>query len=94
MTSLLAPPPEVQSHSLHEFTLPDPLPSAPDGYSREMLIINGQFPGPLIEANEGDTIVVNVHNTMSTGTGIRKRLGPSNITICVLIHPSIPNRLA
>lgn len=37
-----------------------------------MFVINGQFPGPLIEANEGDTIVVNVHNDMSNGTGIRK----------------------
>ena len=35
------------------------------------MVINGQFPGPLIEANEGDTIVVNVKNDMSTGTGIR-----------------------
>ena len=59
-----------------------------------MLVINGQFPGPLIEANEGDTIVVNVHNTMSTGTGIRKHSGPANVTICVLMHPSIYNRLA
>lgn len=45
--------------------------SAPDGYSREMMVINGEFPGPTIEANEGDTIVVNVQNDLSTGTGIR-----------------------
>ncbi|KAH8803433.1 multicopper oxidase-domain-containing protein, partial [Xylogone sp. PMI_703] len=35
---------------------------APDGYLKDVLIINGQFPGPLIEANWGDTIQVTVHN--------------------------------
>ena len=44
---------------------------APDGVSREMLVVNGQFPGPLIEANEGDTIIVNVWNDLTTGAGIR-----------------------
>jgi hypothetical protein len=28
------------------------------------LVVNGQFPGPLIEANAGDTIVVNVKNSL------------------------------
>ncbi|MCJ1459684.1 hypothetical protein MMC28_010063 [Mycoblastus sanguinarius] len=35
---------------------------APDGYQKDVLLINDQFPGPTIEANWGDTIVVNVHN--------------------------------
>jgi FtsP/CotA-like multicopper oxidase with cupredoxin domain len=35
------------------------------------MVVNGQFPGPLIEANEGDTIVVNVQNDLTTGAGIR-----------------------
>ncbi|VUC21394.1 unnamed protein product [Clonostachys rosea] len=35
---------------------------APDGYKRDVLLINGAFPGPLIEANWGDTIEVTVHN--------------------------------
>ncbi|KAB5592773.1 hypothetical protein CTheo_3757 [Ceratobasidium theobromae] len=43
---------------------------APDGYYRPMLVVNGQYPGPTIEANEGDTIVVNVKNAMSVGTTI------------------------
>jgi FtsP/CotA-like multicopper oxidase with cupredoxin domain len=30
-----------------------------------MLMINGQFPGPLIEVNMGDTIVVNLTNALS-----------------------------
>lgn len=30
--------------------------------SREMFLINGQTPGPLIEADQGDWMVVRVHN--------------------------------
>lgn len=37
-----------------------------------MMVINGEYPGPLIEANEGDTIVVNVRNNLKAGTAIRK----------------------
>jgi FtsP/CotA-like multicopper oxidase with cupredoxin domain len=36
----------------------------PSGYLRRMAVINNQFPGPLIEANIGDTIVVHVHNNL------------------------------
>ncbi|KAL2129208.1 hypothetical protein VTI74DRAFT_8087 [Chaetomium olivicolor] len=46
---------------------------APDGYEREVLLVNGAFPGPLIEANWGDWIVVDVHNNISSpedGTAI------------------------
>ncbi|KIX06539.1 uncharacterized protein Z518_04515 [Rhinocladiella mackenziei CBS 650.93] len=35
---------------------------APDGVSVPMIVVNGQFPGPMIEANWGDWIEVNVHN--------------------------------
>lgn len=38
---------------------------APDGYLKNVLVINGQFPGPLIEANWGDTIQVTVHNEIT-----------------------------
>lgn len=38
--------------------------AAPDGYLRTMLVINGQYPGPLIEANEGDTLNILVVNRM------------------------------
>ena len=30
--------------------------AAPDGYQKDMLLINDAFPGPLIEANWGDWI--------------------------------------
>jgi FtsP/CotA-like multicopper oxidase with cupredoxin domain len=37
---------------------------APDGFSRPMLVFNNQYPGPLIEANWGDTIKVTVINNL------------------------------
>ncbi|KAK3330655.1 multicopper like protein [Apodospora peruviana] len=38
---------------------------APDGYHRDVLLVNGAFPGPMIEANWGDKIIVNVHNNIT-----------------------------
>lgn len=38
---------------------------APDGVQRPMLLVNGQFPGPTIEANWGDTISVTVQNNLA-----------------------------
>lgn len=43
---------------------------APDGFLKKRILINGQSPGPLIEANEGDTIVVKVKNFLDQGTSI------------------------
>ncbi|KAF6812223.1 l-ascorbate oxidase [Colletotrichum musicola] len=42
----------------------------PDGIFRPMILINNQFPGPLIECNEGDTIVVHVSNEATNATAI------------------------
>ncbi|KAF2110063.1 putative multicopper oxidase, type 1 [Lophiotrema nucula] len=42
----------------------------PDGVYRPMILINGMFPGPLIECNEGDSIVVHVHNEATNATSI------------------------
>lgn len=42
----------------------------PDGVFRPMMVINGQFPGPMIVCNEGDTIVVNVVNQAKNATAI------------------------
>jgi FtsP/CotA-like multicopper oxidase with cupredoxin domain len=44
---------------------------APDGVEQSMIVINGQFPGPLIEANLGDWIQVTVKNEIS---------GPEEVT--------------
>lgn len=38
---------------------------APDGVSRPMILVNGQFPGPPIKANVGDTLVIHVNNQLS-----------------------------
>ena len=38
---------------------------SPDGVNRSLLLINGQYPGPMIEANYGDTIEVTVNNQIS-----------------------------
>lgn len=39
--------------------------AAPDGFQKPMILVNGQSPGPLIEANTGDTIRVQVSNMMA-----------------------------
>lgn len=39
---------------------------APDGFSREMMVINGQYPGPTIEANWGDILEITVTNSLAT----------------------------
>lgn len=33
-----------------------------------MILINGQFPGPVMEINEGDEVWVTVHNLMPYNT--------------------------
>ncbi|KAI6133420.1 multi-copper oxidase laccase-like protein [Pisolithus croceorrhizus] len=43
---------------------------SPDGYKRTMLVVNNQFPGPLIEVNSGDELIVNVFNHLPNGTTI------------------------
>ncbi|PNS15351.1 Iron transport multicopper oxidase [Sphaceloma murrayae] len=43
---------------------------APDGVPKPAIVINGQFPGPMIEANWGDWIEVRVINRLSEGTAL------------------------
>jgi len=47
------------------FNLTEIQDGAPDGYIRPLLLINGKFPGPVVEANEGDRLVVTVNNQMT-----------------------------
>lgn len=42
----------------------------PDGVYRPLLTINGQFPGPMIECNEGDTLVIDVDNQSVNATSL------------------------
>lgn len=44
--------------------------AALDGFLRPVLAINGQIPGPLIEANEGDHLEITVVNQMKLGLTI------------------------
>jgi len=37
----------------------------PDGYKKNAIVVNGQFPGPMIEANWGDWIEVDVVNSIT-----------------------------
>lgn len=44
---------------------------APDGFSRPMMVFNGQFPGPTITADWGDTIEITIENKLqNNGTSI------------------------
>ncbi|KAG2187386.1 hypothetical protein INT44_005072 [Umbelopsis vinacea] len=43
---------------------------SPDGVSRTLLTVNGQFPGPKVEANHGDVIRVHVTNLLDEPTSI------------------------
>ncbi|KAL4995978.1 multicopper oxidase-domain-containing protein [Aspergillus recurvatus] len=42
---------------------------SPDGYERLGTVFNGQFPGPLIEADWGDTLRITVHNNLTNDNG-------------------------
>lgn len=42
----------------------------PDGVFRPMMLINNQFPGPLVECNEGDTLMINIVNKAVNATAI------------------------
>ncbi|MBE3042709.1 multicopper oxidase domain-containing protein [Candidatus Bathyarchaeota archaeon] len=43
---------------------------APDGFERDMIIVNGEFPAPLLEINQGDDVEVLVHNKMPFNTTV------------------------
>lgn len=45
-------------------------PYAPDGFSRNMLLVNGQYPGPVLEVDQDDWVVVRVHNKSPYNTTI------------------------
>ncbi|KAG2160191.1 multi-copper oxidase laccase-like protein [Suillus bovinus] len=53
----------------YEFVISEAVGS-PDGAERTMLVVNNQFPGPIIEVNSGDELVVNVINQLPNGTTI------------------------
>ncbi|TKY87617.1 hypothetical protein EX895_003198 [Sporisorium graminicola] len=44
--------------------------SNPAGTTKQMRLVNGQFPGPSVEANMGDRVIVHIHNQMPVPTTI------------------------
>ncbi|PSN66585.1 laccase Lcc4 [Corynespora cassiicola Philippines] len=63
---------------------------APDGIERIVLAFNGTFPGPLIEANWGDNVVIHVHNSLTeNGTSIHWHGIRQNLTVLDDGVPSI-----
>jgi hypothetical protein len=71
----------TRSLTLNLTEIPD---GAPDGVARRLLLINGQFPGPVIEANEGDRLVVQVNNFMAIPSAIHWHGQYQNGTITFL----------
>ncbi|KAF2217437.1 carbohydrate-binding module family 20 protein [Cercospora zeae-maydis SCOH1-5] len=62
--------PETGRTVSYDFTITNTTMS-PDGFERLVYAINGQYPGPTIYANWGDTIHVTVHNELEhNGTSI------------------------
>ncbi|RWA12496.1 hypothetical protein EKO27_g2600 [Xylaria grammica] len=53
----------------YEWTITDG-EGSPDGIQRPMMLINNQFPGPLIEINEGDVLSVKLVNKASNATAL------------------------
>jgi Multicopper oxidase len=51
----------------YHFTVSDMVVN-PDGVYRPMILINDQFPGPLIECNDGDRLVIDVENRSVNAT--------------------------
>lgn len=56
--------PETNATRHYDFTVSRSRLS-PDGVLRDVIIINDQFPGPIIETNWGDWIEITVHNKIS-----------------------------
>lgn len=45
--------------------------ASPDGVQRNVLLVNGSFPGPTLFADWGDTVIVHLTNGLTNnGTGL------------------------
>lgn len=69
-------PPQVRHY---EFVVEEML-GAPDGVTKPMLVVNGLFPGPTIEVNQYDRLVVRVINRIQNATTIHWHGIPQNGT--------------
>lgn len=43
---------------------------APDGFERDVILVNGQFPGPLLDMIQGQEVTVTVHNKLPFNTTV------------------------
>ena len=43
---------------------------SPDGYERDMIFINGQYPGPLLEIQQDDWVEIEVINNLPFNTSV------------------------
>lgn len=62
--------------------------AAPDGFQRQVIGINGQWPCPLIEATVGDTVVVKLTNNLGTQSTSLHFHGISQIGSNIMDGPS------
>ncbi|CAG8572170.1 2310_t:CDS:10 [Diversispora eburnea] len=55
--------------NIFDFTI-EKVTLAPDGFTRQLSTVNGQYPGPTIVVNKGDRIVMKIHNKLGEPTAI------------------------
>lgn len=56
-------------------------PISPDGFTRNAALVNGIFPGPILTANKGDLISVQVNNKLND-----PEMRRSTSIVCRLVH--------
>jgi FtsP/CotA-like multicopper oxidase with cupredoxin domain len=54
---------------------------SPDGYTRDMIFVNGEYPGPLLEIQQGDWVEIEVLNSMPFNSSIHYHGKSSTIPI-------------
>ncbi|CAG8702007.1 5320_t:CDS:2, partial [Cetraspora pellucida] len=67
--SPLPPPPTTSSVHIYDFIL-NQTTLSPDGVPRTVWTVNGQYPGPMVVANVGDQIILNVTNQLGEPSSI------------------------
>ena len=77
-------PAVLAADKLYQFNVANTAVNA-DGYNRQAITVNGQFPGTLITANKGDRLLLNVSNTLNNPAMRRS-------TTVVSPHPSLAQR--
>lgn len=71
---------------------------APDGFSREMFLVNGSSPGPTLEIEQDDWVVVRIHNQSPHDTtvhfhGAFSKKPPDATTVLVCVGRTVWRQL-